>query len=286
MSLMGTLAKVAIGMAVAKGVSSMAGGTGRRSGGGATAGGGLGDLLGQLGGGAATGGKSAGGGLGDLLGQITGGASAQGQSGGGLGGLLGQLTGAAGSARGGSGGLGDIMGSVFKNAPQSGAGGVGGLGGMLDSLSGSSARAGTGAGGIGDMLNQSFDRFGEPEVAPSPEQDATAGIMLKSMLQAAKSDGRIDAAEKQALVENLGDASPEDMAFVNAVMDAPVDPKALAREVPRGAEAQTYLMSLIAIDLDNDKEAEYLNSFAVALGLDEAQVNQIHEKMGEPPLYG
>lgn len=46
----------------------------------------------------------------------------------------------------------------------------------------------------------------------------------------------------------VGDVSKEKMAFVNAVMDAPVDPKALAREVPDGAEAQTYMMSLIAID--------------------------------------
>ncbi len=46
----------------------------------------------------------------------------------------------------------------------------------------------------------------------------------------------------------VGGVSKEKMAFVNAVMDAPVDPKALAREVPDGAEAQTYMMSLIAMD--------------------------------------
>jgi uncharacterized membrane protein YebE (DUF533 family) len=282
---MGTLAKVAIGMAVAKGVSGLAKGSGRSAGSG---GGGLGDLLGQLGGaaGSASPRSSDGGGLGDLLGQLGGGAAgSQKPSGGGLGDLLGQLTGggASTSARGGTG-LENIMGGVFKNAPQSG--GVGGLGGMLDSLSGGSSRAGTGAGGIGDMLNQSFDRFGEPEAAPTPEQDETAGVMLKAMLQAAKSDGRIDASEKQALTKNLGDISPKEMAFVNEVMEAPVDPMALAREVPSGAEAQTYMMSLIACDLDSDAEAQYLNSFAVALGLEEQQVNQIHAQMGEPPLYG
>ena len=258
MSLMGTLAKVAIGMAVAKGVKSLAGGNRQSSGGG------LGDLLGQLGG-AADGSGKAGGGLGDLLGQLSRGSSS--------------------SPRGGAG-LENIMGDVFKTAPAQDTGGIGGLGGMLDSLAGTSARAGTGAGGIGDMLNQSFERFGEPEVAPTPEQDETAGVMLKSMLQAAMSDGRIDASEKQALFKNLGEVSKDEMAFVNAVMDAPVDPKALAGEVPRGAEAQTYMMSLIAIDLDSDVEAQYLNKFAVALGLEERQVNQIHAQMDEPPLYG
>jgi uncharacterized membrane protein YebE (DUF533 family) len=277
---MGTLAKVAVGMAVAKGVKSLAGG-GRQS-----SGGGLGDLLGQLGGGGSRTGKS-GGGLGDLLGQLGGAASGgRGQTGGGLGDLLGQLSGGASGSSGGGTGLENIMGDVFKNAPAQGAGGVGGLGGMLDSLAGTSTRAGTGAGGLGDMLNQSFEHFGEPKVAPTPEQDEAAGVMLKAMLQAAMSDGRIDASEKQALFKNLGEVSKDEMAFVNAVMEAPVDPKALAKEVPRGAEAQTYMMSLIAIDLDSDVEAQYLNKFAVALGLDERQVNQIHVQMDAPPLYG
>jgi uncharacterized membrane protein YebE (DUF533 family) len=178
------------------------------------------------------------------------------------------------------------MGDVFKNAPSRGTGSIGGLGGMLDSLAGSSPSAGTGAGGLGDMLNQSFEHFGEPKAAPTPEQDKTAGVMLKSMLQAAMSDGRIDAAEKEALFKNLGDISKDEMAFVNEVMESPADPKALAREVPRGAEAQTYMMSLIAIDLDSDVEAQYLNKFAMALGLEERQVNQIHAQMDEPPLYG
>lgn len=279
MSLMGTLAKVAVGMAVAKGVKSLAGG-GQRS-----SGGGLGDLLGQLSGGASKP-STGGGGLGDLLGQLGGAAGGRAQSGGGLGGLLGQLTGSASPSTGGNTGLGNIMGDVFKNAPSQGAGGIGGLGGMLDSLAGSSAGAGTGAGGLGDMLNQSFEHFGEPKAAPTPQQDETAGVMLKSMLQAAMSDGRIDAAEKEALFKNMGDISKDEMAFVNEVMKAPVDPKALAREVPRGAEAQTYMMSLIAIDLDSDVEAQYLNKFAVALGLEEQQVNQIHAQMDEPPLYG
>jgi len=272
MSLMGTLAKVAVGMAVAKGVKSMTSGG---------AGGGIGDLLGQLGGAANTG--QSGGGLGGLLGQL--GGVNQAQSGGGLGGLLGQLAG--GQAAGQSGGLGleNIMGGVLGNAAPA-AGSLGGLGGLLDGLAGAGAAGGTGAGGIGDMLNQSFESFGEPKAAPSAEQNATAGVMLKAMLQAAKSDGRIDAAEQKALMENLGDAGPEEMAFVNQVMEEPVDAQALAREVPQGTEAQTYAMSLIACDLDSDAEAQYLNSFAVALGLEEAQVNQIHAQMGEPPLYG
>ena len=90
MSLLKTLAKVAVGIAVAKGV----GGLMKKGAGGQQAptgsGGGLGDLLGQLGGGAA--GGQSGGVLGDLLGQL-GGQATRGQQDGSAGGALGDVFG-------------------------------------------------------------------------------------------------------------------------------------------------------------------------------------------------
>ena len=76
MSLVGTLAKVAIGVAVAKGVKSMTGGGSKSSGGG------IGDLLGGMMSGGTSSSQS-GGGLGDLLGGALGGGSSS-SSGGGM----------------------------------------------------------------------------------------------------------------------------------------------------------------------------------------------------------
>mgnify|MGYP002653121583 CR=1 FL=1 len=56
-------------------------------------------------------------------------------------------------------------------------------------------------------------------------------------------------------------------------------------EVPEGAGAQVYLMSLMAIDFDNRKEAEYLHTLATSLGLDKQTVNSIHEQVGAINLY-
>jgi uncharacterized membrane protein YebE (DUF533 family) len=109
--------------------------------------------------------------------------------------------------------------------------------------------------------------------------------MLRAMIQAAKSDGRIDAAEQRKLLGNLGDVSAEERRFVEAEMQAPVDVAGLARQVPRGLEPQVYTMSVMAIDLDNRNEAQYLHQFASALGLDAARVNQIHARLGVPQLY-
>lgn len=233
MSLMKTLAKVAIGVAVAKGVSNMT--------------------------------KKAG--SGSILGQ--------------------------GSSRGGgAGGVEDLLGSVLSGRGAATAGGAaGGLGGLLESLSQASrptdARATAPSNGsLGDLLNQSLDRFGEPETTPSRHHEEQAGLMLKAMLQAAKSDGKIDAAEKEKLLSKLGtDITPQEMQFVNDLLAEPVDVQALARATPRGMESQIYLMSVMGIDLDSRNEANYLHQLATALGIDQNSVNHIHAQLGAPALY-
>ena len=77
----------------------------------------------------------------------------------------------------------------------------------------------------------------------------------------------------------------DERAFIREQMAAPVDAAALAAEVPDGAGPQVYLMSLMAIEFDNRKEAEYLHALAQGLGLDKQTVNGIHEKVGVINLY-
>ncbi|TXI04375.1 MAG: DUF533 domain-containing protein [Pseudorhodobacter sp.] len=305
MSLAKTLIKVAIGVAVAKGVSTLvkgggSGGTastggrprgvedimdgiGTRSAGSGhrydpqaeQGGGGLGDLLGQLTGQSSQprrrsnapkggledmlGGGGQSGGLGDLLGQLTGGGSAGrstaqtgAQSGGGLGDLLGQLTGSMGAQRGAAqgGGLGDLLGAVL--------GGVGGA-----------AAGGAMAGGS----------------ASSRQEDLAAALILRAMVAAVKADGELDADEKRKLTEQLDGASREEIAFINAELEARTDVEDLAAQVPEGMEAQIYVMSLMAIDLDNQREAQHLDRLAKALALDPREVNALHDRAGVQPLY-
>lgn len=256
--------------------------------------GGLGGLLEQLGGGAGGAGGAqtgqAGGGLGDLLGGLLGGAggAARGTQnaqagGGGLGDLLGGLLGAAGGAGAGGaaqGGLGDLLGSLVGGG---GGAAAGGLGGLLGSLTAGAAPQNDQS--FGDVLNASLANKGEPDVTPTPEQNAVAALMLRAMIQADKADGKIDDGEKQKLLGNLTDATPEEMAFVKHEMAAAVDIEGLANSVPNGLQSQVYTMSVMAINLDNQKEAQYLHSFAQALGLDKQAVNHIHSKLGVPALY-
>ena len=304
MSMMKTLAKVALGVAVAKGISGMANRGGSPGTPGGQHGGGLGGgmgaqrasgggLLGSLGG--ALGGGSAGGGLGGALGGLLGGrGGAPGGMGGalgsgGLGGLLGSLGGAAqqpggigGAARGGSmgsGGLDGLLGGLLGGA----AAGAGG--GLLGQIAGKAQRpAGEPEGDFGTVLNSQFDDE-RPDMAATPEQEAAAGLMLRAMIQAAKADGEIDETEREKLLGHLQEATPEEQRFVQEELRAPVDPEGLARQVPRGLEPQVYAMSLMAIDLDSRAEAEHLHRLAQAMNLPRETVDDIHGQMGVPPLY-
>lgn len=264
MSLGRMLTKVAIGFAVAKGVQAVAkaGSSRGASTGTSSAGGGLGDIMGQLGAGKSSSGGT--GGLGDIFSQV----GRAGSSGGGLGDIMGQLGGKGG-------GLGDMLGKMGGGS----AGGLGGLGGLIGGLAATRSGGAGGGQSLEDLLSQ-----GNPVEEPEPE--TTAGLMIRAMIMAARCDNEIDPVEKETILATIGeDASPEDMQFVQAAMSEPVSPETIARDTPTGLETQVYSMSVMAIDPDNQAEAQYLHSLAMALQIGQATVNEIHDSFGVPRLY-
>lgn len=306
MSLMKTLGRVAAGVVLAKGIGAAMQQHQRNQPGGQVSGRNRpsGGLLGELFD-SNTGGGS-GGNLNDMLGQVLGGRTGGGRpyggsasrgASGGLGGLLDSLTSRTASG-GGAGGLGGILGQLAGGTKTRSAGTGGGLGDLLGGLLGGAAAGGmagqlarkdsqpTNDASFGELFNDAVAKQGEPDVAPTPEQNAVAGLMLRAMIQAAKSDGKIDDAEKQRLLGKLGDdLDDEERQFIRDQMAAPVDAEALARDVPKGLESQVYLMSLLAIDLDHEDEARYLDRLAQALKLDRPSVDEIHDQLGTARLY-
>ncbi len=261
MSLMGTLAKVAIGIAVAKGAQAvLKGKSGSRSPSGQ--GGGFGDILEQLGGGGASRKGGQGTAIDDILGQLTG-----------------RRSGGSGGAQGGA------LGEIFKDFTESGGGSNPGLDDMFDDFNREQDSRSGNNGNFGDIFNDSLRHGGEPKLRPTANQEAMAALMLRATIQAAKSDGRLDDKERERLLKTLGDISPAERRFVENEMQQPVNAEKLAREVPRGLEPQLYAMSVMAIDLDQQSEARYLHKLASAMGLDHAQVNAIHDQLGAPRIY-
>jgi len=48
---------------------------------------------------------------------------------------------------------------------------------------------------------------------------------------------------------------------------------------------QIYAVSLMAIDLDQNKEAQYLADLAQGLGINTHVANQMHDKFGVPKIF-
>ena len=258
MSLMGTLAKVAIGYAAARGVDHLSGGKG----------------LSGLMGGAQVPGDNPMAQFQAQMGQMFGGAAGNNP----LAGMMENLQ---------SGGfdLSSMMGVGTRDSGDKGgllssmpvAGGAG-LAGMLAAAGGLAAMGGKNMGGLLDQFAKSG--------AVTPEVEETAALMLRAMIQAAKSDGGIDEAERAKILDTVGDdADAEDIAFVQAQLVAPVDVQALAQDTPHPLRAQVYSASLMTIRVDTQPEAEYLDALARAMGLDQATVNALHMQMGVQPLY-
>ncbi|WP_425098523.1 DUF533 domain-containing protein [Tropicibacter sp. S64] len=152
--------------------------------------------------------------------------------------------------------------------------------------------AGTGLAGMltaaaatqGKTASAMLDAFNTKQTNPQGEE--MAGLMLRAMIQAAKADGGIDAAEKAKILETLGDdADAEDKAFIKTQLAAKVDPETLAADTPAALRTQVYSASLMTITVDTAAEAQYLDSLAKAMELDEPTVNALHMQMGLQPLY-
>ena len=177
---------------------------------------------------------------------------------------------------GGAGAVRDMMGKFGTGAAQATETAEAGMGNLMSAMTGAAA---AGAKGLGDMMGAIT---GATPLGAMAEENAK--LMIRAMIQAAKADGEIDAAERETILGHLKDASDEEIAFVKAELEAPVDIAGLAATVGDTAKAQVYSSALMAITVDTDAERAYLKGLAAALGLDEATVATIHAASGKPGL--
>lgn len=149
-----------------------------------------------------------------------------------------------------------------------------GLGNLMSAMTGAAT---AGAKGLGDMIGAVS--AASPGSAVMEEQ---AKLMIRAMIQAAKADGEIDRDERAKIMDHLSDASDEEIAFVAAELDAPIDVAGLAAAAGESAKAQVYSAALMAISVDTDAERQYLANLAAAMGLEASKVLEIHKAMGKP----
>ena len=264
----------------------------------------LGGLLGGASGGSTQG--MGGGILGGLLGGGTSGGTTQGMGGGILDGLGGLLGGATGGRRQTGGALGGGLGEILQQAGNAVGGSnnlaLGGLGALAGALLGGGKRSVGGAlgGGVMAMLGvMAFqalrNRAGQKARVPlglaapqtaaqKAELEQNSGLVLRAMINAAKSDGRIDDEEITRLVGKVRESGADNEAvqFLQAEMAKPMETEKLI-EAARGRPelaAELYAASLLAIEVDTPAEKQYLAGLASGLGLESAVTRSLQAAVG------
>lgn len=228
-----------------------------------------------------------GGGLMESLGGLLGGQ--RGGGGGGLGGMLGDVLNQAGQAVGGKqnlalGGLGALAGALLGGGGKSLGGALGG--GVMALLGAMAFKALKGSG-------QSTGQVPLGLLEPQTEADQQAleqhtELVLKAMINAAKSDGQIDEEEIQRIVGKLQEvgADADDQRYVLTQMQKPLETEKLisaARGQPELA-AQIYAASLMAIEVDTSAEKDYLGKLASGLRLNAEVTRRIEQMVGLQPV--
>lgn len=154
------------------------------------------------------------------------------------------------------------------------AGAGGAAGGLLGTLGSMGAAASASVTGMIDQMTGT--------TAATDAAEANARLMIRAMIQAARADGQITDAERAVILDHLGESTPEERAFVEAEMLAPVDPMALARDTADAARLQVYTAAVMTVQTDTPAEAQFLSALAQGLGLDAQTVAGIHASMGKP----
>jgi uncharacterized membrane protein YebE (DUF533 family) len=211
--------------------------------------------------------------------------------------LLGQLlgSGAAGGFAGGlAGGLaGNLLSSksgrkMGKNALKMG--GIAAVGALAYAAY---QRYSSGKKAATNVAPQSVDA----ELAPAPEgsafmpakddsagQEALGLTLVRAMIAAARSDGRLDAQESQAIfqrIESMG-LDSESQALLVAEMGQPVDMDGLiASATSPEVAAEIYIASLLAIDVDTAAEKSYLAMLAARLNIPPELASELRRQVAE-----
>ena len=115
------------------------------------------------------------------------------------------------------------------------------------------------------------------------EVESIANLLVRSMVNAAKADGRVDKTEFDKIVGKVGadGVSKEEQEFLLSEFRKPMDTDSIVRAVPsQQVAAQVYAASLLAVELDTPAEKQYLEQLGQKLGLAPNVTAYLHRTVG------
>jgi len=219
---------------------------------------------------------------GDLMESLSG---LVGGKGGDLGGILGEVLNSAGRAAGGKqnlavGGLGALAGALLGGGTRSMGGALGG--GAMALIGAIAFKALQGAGQKTD--NVPLGLLQPRNQAEQQKLEQQTELVLKAMINAAKSDGRIDKDEYRLITGKLKEAgvSQEDMYYIIEELQKPMNTDWIIRAGKASPElaAQIFAATLMTIEVDTQAEKSYLRELSSGMGLSRDVVNNIEHMVG------
>jgi uncharacterized membrane protein YebE (DUF533 family) len=158
---------------------------------------------------------------------------------------------------------------------------AGTVGGLVDELTGGKDAKGDKGnkgdkkdGSWGDRLRDVIDpQSREPEI-----EDRTALLLIRAMIVAAHSDGRMAPGQRRQILSKLdeAEADEESRRLVERELDAPVSLDSLLREIDGPDTArQFYLASRVAIDENSQTHKAYLTYLQQRLKLSAEDVDAV-----------
>lgn len=116
------------------------------------------------------------------------------------------------------------------------------------------------------------------------QEDPTADLVVKSLIFAARSDGKIDEQERQCIRAVLEGMLPNGCSeeLLQRCLQEPLDPAAIAEQVESAEQAEdVYRLSCSVISIDEFAERDYMDALAEALQIPRARQAELEAEAAE-----
>lgn len=125
-----------------------------------------------------------------------------------------------------------------------------------------------------------------PPPPPAGESSAVDQLrslhLLRAMISAANADGLVDAKERQDMVARARESGLDDgdLAALDKELGSPLSLQQLILQTPDELRQQAFVAALIAIDVDDAAEHDFLSRLADGLRIDAGEQSRLKQQLG------
>ena len=177
------------------------------------------------------------------------------------------------------GGLGQLLEALSSDTP-SGTKARSDMDNLISGFGGADAGDETALAGFGTVLCSQFESSEGAPLTPSPDQEATAALLIRALLQALRHDPGFDSVQQDAILARMSGISDVGREFVLKALKGPAEAAELARQVPPWLEPQVYMISVLGTDPAQGAEAAYLRALSGQMAVGRDRIDRIHDQLG------